>query len=215
MRKDALVVVIILAVIVSVNAGQAQAAWGRAKKSESAAEAKSAEKAAAGQEKKAVAPLNERLIARKAAEKKAKETLAEKEWTIKVTQSASASTKKAKPEIDVLTFSPEGKVTSKNSAAKGYPATNVTVTVQDNGTIIWETMQTNPEVGVLFWRGELNNTIMNGSLTLQPQKGSIEEFYFMTVLAAEEKPQMPQPKTQENKEKKEEAKSKKAGTEKK
>lgn len=119
----------------------------------------------------------EKMAARREAEKKANKTLAQKEWQIEVVETAA---KKTKPEADVLIFA-EGKVTSKNYSAKGYPATNITLTVQDNGIIVWETMQTNPEHGTVFWRGELSNGLMGGAISLQPKKGDNKDYYFMTV----------------------------------
>lgn len=119
----------------------------------------------------------EKMAVRREAEKKANETLAQKEWQIETVETAA---KKTKPEADVLTFS-EGKVTSKNYSAKGYPATNITLTVQDNGIIVWETMQTNPEHGTVFWRGELGNGLMSGAASLQPKKGDNKDYYFTTA----------------------------------
>lgn len=117
--------------------------------------------------------------ARREAEANAKETLAAKEWTIYLT---AAGAKKAKSETDVLTFS-EGKLTSKNLSSKGYPTSNITVTVQDNGTIIWETMQTKENGDMAFWRGELEGQIMRGVLSLQSEKGGAQDFSFSNVSA--------------------------------
>ena len=147
---------------------------------------------------------NPALAARREAEKKAKEVLASKEWPIKINQMGG---KKPKSETDVLTFTAEGKVSSKNYSVKGYPASNFTVTLQSGrSTIVWETMQTNPEAGVLFWRGELDNDFMAGSLTLQNQKEAIEEYSFVSA-PVEAKVEAAQPAPPENKEKKSEIKA--------
>ncbi len=153
---------------------------------------------------------NPALAARREAEKKAKEVLGSKEWLIKVNQMGG---KKPKSETDILTFTAEGKVSSKNYSIKGYPASNFTVTLQSGrSTIIWETMQTNPESGVLFWRGELDNGFMSGSITLQTQKEAIEEYSFVSApveAKVETKAESAQPAPQENKEKKSEVKASK------
>lgn len=151
---------------------------------------------------------NPALSARREVEKKAKEVLASKEWPIKVNQ---AGGKKPKSDTDILTFTLEGRVSSKNYSAKGYPASNFTVTLQSGrSTIIWETMQTNPEAGVLFWRGELDNGFMSGSLTLQTQKEAIEEYSFVSApveAKVEAKVESAQSAPPENKEKKSEVKA--------
>lgn len=116
---------------------------------------------------------------RREAEARAKETLAAKKWTIYLTI---IGAKKAKSETDVLTFA-EGKLTSKNLSSKGYPTSNITVTVQDNGTIIWETMQTKENGDMAFWRGELEGEIMRGVLSLQSVKGGAQDFSFSNVSA--------------------------------
>ncbi|MDO8748542.1 MAG: hypothetical protein Q7J72_05445 [Candidatus Omnitrophota bacterium] len=142
----------------------------------------STEKEANQAEQARIKAQEEKMSARRESEKKANEALAQKEWQIEVTE---MSAKKMKPEIDVLTFA-EGKVISKNYSAKGYSPTNITLTVQDNGTIVWETMQTNPEHGTVFWRGELSNGLISGAVSLQPKKGGNEDYYFTTVSPKEE-----------------------------
>lgn len=115
--------------------------------------------------------------ARQEAEAKAKETLAAKEWTIYLT---AMGQKKAGQETDMLNFA-EGKLSSKNLSGKGYPASNCTITVQPNGTIIWETMQTAEKGEMAFWRGELEGQVMRGVLSLQPLKGQARGFSFTNV----------------------------------
>lgn len=142
----------------------------------------SAEEEAQQAEQSKTQAREEKIAARRELEKKAKETLAQKEWPIEIVETGA---KKTKPEADLLTFS-EGKVTSKNYSAKGYPATNITLTLQDGQTIVWETMQTNPEQGTVFWRGELSNGLMGGAVSLQPKKGVNKDYYFSTVNPQEE-----------------------------
>ncbi|OGX11233.1 MAG: hypothetical protein A2Y42_04380 [Omnitrophica WOR_2 bacterium GWB2_45_9] len=146
------------------------------------AKAVSAEEEANQAEQARIKAQEEKMSARRESEKKANEALAQKEWQIEVTE---IGVKKMKPEIDVLTFA-EGKVISKNYSAKGYSPTNITLTVQDSGTIVWETMQTNPEHGTVFWRGELSNGLISGAVSLQPKKGDNKDYYFAAVRPQEE-----------------------------
>ncbi|MDD5477087.1 MAG: hypothetical protein PHG87_02605 [Candidatus Omnitrophica bacterium] len=114
---------------------------------------------------------------RKEAEVKAKTTLAAKEWTVYLT---AMGQKKAGQETDVLNFA-EGKLSSKNLSSKGYPTSNCTITVQPNGTIIWETMQTTEKGEMAFWRGELEGGAMRGVLSLQSPKGQARGFSFTNI----------------------------------
>ncbi|MDD5466034.1 MAG: hypothetical protein PHP73_06840 [Candidatus Omnitrophica bacterium] len=115
--------------------------------------------------------------ARKEAEAGAKATLAAKEWTVYLT---AMGQKKAGQETDVLNFA-EGKLNSKNLSSKGYPSSNCTITVQPNGTITWETMQTTEKGEMAFWRGDLEGQAMRGVLSLQPVKGQARGFSFTNI----------------------------------
>ena len=42
---------------------------------------------------------------------------------------------------------------------KGFPSTNITLTVQPDGSLIWETMQTSEKSGICFWRGEMDKAL--------------------------------------------------------
>lgn len=118
--------------------------------------------------------------ARKEAETKAKERLAAREWTVYLT---ALEQKKAGQETDVLNFA-EGKLSSRNLSSKGYPTSNYTITIQENGAIIWETMQTTEKGEMAFWRGELEGETMRGVLSLQPLKGQARGFSFTSMSSA-------------------------------
>jgi len=60
---------------------------------------------------------------------------------------------------------------------KDYGPTNYTLTVQDQGPTIWETMQTAKGGEVSFWRGEWKDKVMTGIISRQLEKGN-EEYYF-------------------------------------
>jgi len=81
------------------------------------------------------------------------------EWQIEMAPMAAAAAK-AKKEIEIVTFK-NSQVTFTGFGKKGFPTTNLTLTIQDDGSVIWETMQTSEKNGVCFWRGELDKTMMN------------------------------------------------------
>lgn len=207
MKKKSLLLIIVI-FLVAVNIKTVQGARAPKKGTNEGKSSPSAVKEENKETPASVQAPNPALSARREAEKKAKDVLASKEWPIKVNHMGG---KKPKSDTDILTFTPEGKVSSKNYSAKGYPASNFTVTLQSGrSTIIWETMQTNPEAGVLFWRGELDNEFMNGSITLQTQKEAIEEYSFVSApveAKVEAKVESAQPAPAENKEKKSEVKT--------
>lgn len=148
-------------------------AWFWQKKDEAAAPAVKQEKAQKeSQSKKAqpAAPAAQKLD--KALEKELKDKralVAQKmtllnntEWQIEL----SPLSGKGKKETDVVTFK-NNQVSLANFGKKGFPATNITLTVQPDGSLIWETMQTSEKNGICFWRGEIDKgvTAMRGVLS--------------------------------------------------
>ncbi len=93
---------------------------------------------------------------------------------------------------DTLVFQND-KFLSERSNKIGYAATNYTLTVQEGGPTIWETMQTSKKGEVCFWRGEWKDNVMTGIISRQLEKGS-EEYYFTSASRKEI------PKTTEEKE---------------
>ncbi len=118
-----------------------------------------------------------------AATQQAHQSLSSSQWTIYVWP---AGTKGAiTPETDVLTFA-NGKVTSRNLSAQGYPESNYGLFVGDDGSITWETMQareTPKEVDLAFLRGELfKDASMKGSIILQPKRGAKKTYIYSTQM---------------------------------
>ncbi|MCX5701904.1 MAG: hypothetical protein NTW64_02845 [Candidatus Omnitrophica bacterium] len=150
--------------------------------------------AIAKEETKAAPPVVDPVVARREKEAKAKETLGLKEWTIYL---ITMTEKKMKTDTDLLTFA-EGKITSKNLSPKGFPSSNYTVTVQEDETIIWETMQTADNGDIAFWRGELQGELMRGVLSMHPVKGEVKDYTFSTV-PIEVKPVEPEKKVETKK----------------
>lgn len=84
---------------------------------------------------------------------------------------------------DTLTFQND-KFFSERSSKLGYSPTNYTLTVQEAGPTIWETMQTSKKGEVCFWRGEWKDAVMTGIISRQLEKGT-EEYYFTSSLRKE------------------------------
>ncbi len=84
---------------------------------------------------------------------------------------------KAKPKKDTLSF--KGRQLSSAWLSKeGYPDSNFSLTIGDDGTVIWETMQTKEGAGVVFWRGELSGSRVQGVLSKRPVEGASEDYSF-------------------------------------
>ena len=111
---------------------------------------------------------------------KAKEVLAAREWTVEVTPKGEKGAQ-GKSEMDILTFTLAGTLSSNTFSGQGYKVSNITVTPQEDGTIVWETMQMTEKGDVAFWRGELRNDTMSGLISLQPQQNVAREFIFKSL----------------------------------
>lgn len=116
--------------------------------------------------------------------RKGEQDLNSREWVIYVRPQGE---KAAGVETDMLTFQ-NGKLTSKNLSAQGYPESNYGLSVNEDGGIIWETMQARElpnQVDLAFLRGELfNDGSMRGTISLQPHKGAKKRFAFSTEMQA-------------------------------
>lgn len=122
----------------------------------------------------------------KAAEEKARKQLKAHEWVVYVTQEGG----KGAVETDVITFTEEGKVSSKNLLAKGYGDSNYRLTVGPDGVAVWETMKVDQGKNLAFLRGELRGGEMRGSIVLRSVRGITESYYYTTSAApAESKPE--------------------------
>lgn len=107
-------------------------------------------------------------------------------WTVDMTPLSGE--KAQKPLKDTLTFD-AGKVTSQVLSRDGYPTSNYTLTIHDDGAVVWETMQTKEGAGVAFWRGERHGDTMRGILSRHPAEGASLDYSFSGTAAASEAPQ--------------------------
>lgn len=105
-------------------------------------------------------------VAREAQKKRVEEKKTElngSRWDISLTGAGPERLK----EDDVLTFQ-DGKVAFRSFGEKGFGASNYTISVAEGSeTAVWETMQTSPESGLLFVRGEWKDDQMNGVISHQ------------------------------------------------
>ena len=85
---------------------------------------------------------------------------------------------KAKPQQDTVSFA-KTKVVSEQLSKAGYPESNYSLTIGDDGVAVWETMQTKEGDGVAFWRGELHGATMRGMLSRHPTDGPAKDFSFV------------------------------------
>ena len=124
--------------------------------------------------KKTVSP--EELAARRQAMmEETQKALKAQEWTVYVSPRGG----RGAIETDILTFTDET-VTSKNLDAKGYPTSNFGMSVQDNGTVSWETMKTAATKDKAFLRGDLKGGVMTGVIFMKPVKGATSTYIFTT-----------------------------------
>ena len=113
----------------------------------------------------------------KAWEESARKALKAKEWAIFISPESGSG----KAESDVITFSEEGKISSKNLIAKGYHASNFALTIQDGGVAVWETMQSDENQNLAFLRGELRAGEMTGTIFMKSVKGIGTTYHYSTM----------------------------------
>jgi hypothetical protein len=110
----------------------------------------------------------------KTPEDKLRAQLENTSWPVQLTQAGEAG---AKPKKDVISFT-RRQVSSEFMSKAGYPASNYSLTIGDDGRGVWETMQTKEGEGVAFWRGEFDGTTMRGVLSKHPVEGAVEDYNF-------------------------------------
>jgi hypothetical protein len=121
----------------------------------------------------------EALAAKRALIERKRKELNNTEWDIEL----NASSGKEKKISDVLAFA-NNQVSCAGYVKKGFPVTNYTITVQDDGSLIIETMQTSEKSGTAFWRCELDPAlqIMRGVLSLHTDDDKvISDYSFISI----------------------------------
>ena len=114
-------------------------------------------------------------------EEEIRATLEGTTWPLEVTPLLSGG--KTKGYKDTVTFTARQVISEKLSKG-GYPSSNYSLTIGDDGVPVWETMQTKEAAGVVFWRGELHGSAMRGVVSKHPTEGAAEDFSFVGQEAA-------------------------------
>ena len=114
-------------------------------------------------------------------EEEVRATLDGTTWPLDVTPLSVGG--KVKGYKDTVTFTAR-QVTSDKLSKGGYPSSNYSLTIGDDGVPVWETMQTKEAAGVVFWRGELHGSAMRGVVSKHPTEGAAEDFSFVGQEAA-------------------------------
>ncbi len=88
---------------------------------------------------------------------------------------------KGKSREDVLIFE-DNRFYAEKTSKEGFNATNYTISPQDNGITVWETMQTAEEGRINFWRGEIAEDMksMRGIVSKQLPDGTTENYSFLS-----------------------------------
>lgn len=101
------------------------------------------------------------------------------EWTIEV----KSKDKTVTPAVyfDKLEFKGH-MLSSKEMAVKGFQSSNYTLTVQNDGTLLWETMQRNAAGEVVFWQGQTTkDNKMSGIMSKNSADGKSQDILFTSV----------------------------------
>jgi hypothetical protein len=122
--------------------------------------------------------LDEAAKQRRATQQKKLAELNNTEWQIELTPLGG----KGKKETDVVTFK-NNQVSVASYAKKGFVPTNFTLTVQDDGMVVWETMQSSEKAGTAFWRGEMSKDmqVVNGILSYQLDAKTKTDYSFVST----------------------------------
>ncbi|MFA5118421.1 MAG: transposase [Candidatus Omnitrophota bacterium] len=81
--------------------------------------------------------------------------------------------------VDTLNFK-NGKFVSAKLNSSGFVSSNYSVTVESNGKLIWETMQSSGE-STASWHGELQENRMSGILSLRQKGLAPQDFSFIST----------------------------------
>jgi hypothetical protein len=172
---------LIMSFLICLNS-EAVAAWWKKEKKETPVQPAKEEEARKEETPKPVEDKNIDREKQKALEKR-KQILANKlamlnntEWQIELV----AASGKEKKQISVI-FK-DNKVSSTFSPAD-FPATNFTPTLNDDGTLLWETMQTSEKQGVLFWRTDVSADMasMRGLISHQLPNKTTKDYTFVST----------------------------------
>ncbi len=106
---------------------------------------------------------------------KKKGQLNNNQWDVDITPLSGKGAKLT----DVLVFR-DNKFSSDYFSKMGFAPSNFTVTIQDDGSVVVETMQSGEKEGIIFWRLELDKDLASckGILSRQLADNKTEDFSF-------------------------------------
>jgi hypothetical protein len=81
-----------------------------------------------------------------------------------------------------------GEVVSQHLSTQGFLPSNYTLSVQRNGVVVWETMQTAPSGEIVCWHGEWNGGRMQGVMTRQLPGAAPSNFSFVGISSTRPEP---------------------------
>ena len=129
------------------------------------------------------------VLTREEMQKKREEVLKNLDMTVwemeRVSSAVAAPAKGEKGEkarkkqtvMDKITFKNK-QLSSEAFAKEGYTPSNVTLTIEESGSAVLETMQRNDKGDVLSWRGELSDSRMGGVISKQSSQGEMINYSF-------------------------------------
>ncbi len=100
------------------------------------------------------------------------------QWEISVI----SMTGKGEKTPDALVFA-ENKFSSQEYEKKGYAPSNYTVSITDEGKTVVETMQSDEEMGILFWRVEFDEDLAGcrGVISRQISENKTDDYSFVST----------------------------------
>lgn len=103
-------------------------------------------------------------------------------WDIELVFLESIKTGKPKKENHILIFN-DNQVSLHSFIKRGFQPTNYTLSVQENGAILWETMQKSDTNGIIFLRGEIEQDLqkMQGNMNHQISDKLSQDYYFTSI----------------------------------
>ncbi len=97
------------------------------------------------------------------------------EWSL--TMYSMDASKRDAPIEDTITFK-NAKLHSVVMEEKGYGESNISINVKDDGKVEFETMQSGPDLGPVFWRGKLREESVSGVMSQTIGEGKIDAYSF-------------------------------------
>ncbi|MCM8781025.1 MAG: hypothetical protein NC908_03790 [Candidatus Omnitrophica bacterium] len=193
MRRAGLLIVAMLLILSCFSLSKTEAFWGKKKETQEQApkkteETKPTEPAKPKTETQLPAEATSkidkdqqaRLEAQRVKVNKKRNELNNTEWQIEIY--SLANKEKLKATNPVIVFK-DNRVACLGIDGMEFPATNYTLTVQDDGIVVWETMQTSERSGVAFWRGEITPDMqsMQGSLSHHIDEENLRDYAFRSL----------------------------------